>query len=86
MKQDDAWGGMAVSEIYKIAYANIKRRVEERGERFRQDKAIKCLAEMHTDKVKDLIDENMGRYDKSKLAAIIERCIAKYIELDEEDK
>lgn len=86
MKQDDAWGGMPVSEIYKIAYANIKRRVEERGERFRQDKAIKCLAEMHTDKVKDLIDENMGRYDKSRLAAIIERCIAKYIELDEEDK
>lgn len=86
MKQDDAWGGMTVSEIYKIAYANIKRRVEERGERFRQDKAIKCLAEMHTDKVKDLIDENMGRYDKSKLATIIERCIAKYIELDEEDK
>lgn len=86
MKQDDAWGGMPVSEIYKIAYANIKRRIEERGERFRQDKAIKCLAEMHTDKVKDLIDENMGRYDKSRLSAIIERCIAKYIELDEEDK
>ena len=85
MEQNDPWGGKPVSEIYKIAYANIKRRVEERGERFRQDKAIKCLAEMHTEKVKDLIDENMTRYDKSKLSAIVERCVAKYIELEEEN-
>lgn len=82
--QEDPWAGMPVSEIYKIAYENIKRRIEERGERFRQDKAIKCLAEMHADKVKDLIDENMTRYDKSKLTAIVERCVAKYIKLDEE--
>ena len=81
---NDAWGGKPVSEIYKIAYDNMKHRIEERGERFRQDKAIKCLAEMHADKVKELIDEDMGRYDKAKLTAIVERCVAKYIKLDEE--
>lgn len=83
MNQEDGWGGLPVSEIYKLAYNNIKQRAEARGERFRQDRAIKCLAMIHADKVKDLIDEDMSQYDKKKLTALIERCVAKYIELEE---
>ena len=81
----DAWGGLPVSEVYKIAYENIKKRIEERGEKFKRDKAIRILAEMHADKVKDLIDENMTGYDQRKLTAIVERCVARYITLEEEE-
>lgn len=79
----DAWGGLPVSKIYQLAYDNIKKRIEERGEQFRHDKAIRVLAETHADKLKDLIDEDMSNYDKRQLTNIVERCVAKYIELEE---
>lgn len=79
----DPWDGKPVSEIYKLAFEHIKQKVLERGEEFHQDKAIKVLAEVHTSKVKDLIDENMTSYDQRRLTNIVERCVARYIEMEE---
>lgn len=78
----DAWGGLPVSKIYQLAYENIKKRIEERGEEFKHDKAVRILAEMHADKLKDMIDENMTEYDQRKLTTIVERCVARYIKLE----
>ena len=78
----DAWGGLPVSRVYQLAYENIKKRIEERGEEFKHDKAVRILAEIHTDKLKDMIDENMTEYDQRKLTAIVERCVARYIKLE----
>lgn len=79
----DPWGGLPVSKIYQIALDNIRKRIEDSGKVFRQDKAVHILAEMHTDNIKDLIDENMTDYDRRKLMAIVERCVARYITLEE---
>lgn len=79
----DPWAGKPVSEIYKLAFENVKKRIEERGETFRQDKAIRVLAEMHAENVKDLIDENMTGYDKKQLTNIVERCVARYVTMEE---
>lgn len=78
----NVWGGLPVSKVYQLAYENIKKRIEERGEEFKHDKAVRILAEMHADKLKDMIDENMTEYDQRKLTTIVERCVARYIKLE----
>lgn len=80
---NDPLGGMPVSKIYKIALHNIQRKVEREGKVFEINKAIRLLAEVHADKLKDLIDENMTSYDKKRLADIVERCVARYIKLED---
>ena len=79
----DPWAGKPVSEIYKLTFENVKKKLEERGEQFRQDKVIRVLAEMHAENVKDLIDENMTGYDKKQLTNIVERCVARYVTMEE---
>lgn len=80
---NDPWNGKPVSEIYQLVFEKLKQRCEMEGVQFRQDRAIRTIATAHTSKVKDLIDENMTDYDERKLADIVERCIARYIEMEE---
>ena len=80
---DDPWGGLPVSKVYQLALDNIRKRIEESGKIYRQDKAIRILAEMHAEKVKDLIDEDMTDYDMKQLTNIVERCVARYVKLEE---
>lgn len=81
--EGDPWGGKPVSEVYRLTFERIRRRVEASGQRFEQDKAVRILAEMHTEHIKDLIDEDMTGYDKRKLTDIVERCVARYVQLEE---
>lgn len=79
----DPWNGLPVSKIYALIFENLKKRCEEEGVIFDQNKAVKTIAATHADKVKELIDENMTGYDERKLASIVERCVARYVKLEE---
>lgn len=79
----DPWDGLPVSKIYALIFENLEKKCEEEGVAFDRNKAVKIIATTHADKVKDLIDENMTDYDERKLASIVERCVARYVKLEE---
>lgn len=80
---DDPWSGLPVSAVYRLVFAKLKQKCEEEGIPFKQDKAVRSIAIQHANKVKDLIDEDMTAYDERKLTDIVERCVARYVELEE---
>lgn len=79
----DPWAGKPVSEIYQLVFEKLKKRVEADGRQFRQDEAIRTIAKAHAEQVQDLIDEDMTNYDYKRLVDLVERCIARYVELEE---
>lgn len=75
---------MPVSEIYKACYENLKRKRLEIDGEFSPNVAVHAIAKTHTGKVKDIIDENMSDYDEKQLMTIIERCVLKYVNVEED--
>lgn len=75
------WADMPVSMIYRNIFNKLKAHEQEN---FRGDVAIRSIAKAHTEKVKDVIDEDMGAYDTEQLTNIVERCVAKYVNLEDD--
>ena len=73
-----------VSEIYKGCYESLKRKRLETDGEFSPNVAIHAIARTHTSKVKDVIDENMNEYDEKQLLTIIERCVLKYVNVEDD--
>lgn len=80
---EETWNGLPVSKIYQIVYDSLKMKCEMEGVPFNKEKAVRTIAKTHAGKVKDLIDEDMTEYDEGKLADIVERCVARYLELED---
>ena len=80
---DDPWSGLPVSKIYQIVYDSLKMKCEMEGVPFNKEKAVRTIAKTHAGKVEDLIDEDMTEYDERRLTDIVERCVARYVELEE---
>lgn len=77
------WKDAPVSRIYQMLFDKLKEREKEK---FKGDIAIRSIAKAHTENVKDVIDEDMGKYDTEQLNKIVERCVAKYVKLEDENE
>lgn len=73
-----------VSEIYKACYESLKKKRLEIDGEFSPNVAVQAIAKTHTGKVKDIIDENMSDYDEKQLMTIIERCVLKYVNVEDD--
>lgn len=73
-----------VSEIYKGCYENLKKKRLETDGKFSPDIAVRAIARTHTNKVKDVIDENMNEYDEKQLLTLVERCVLKYVNVEDD--
>ena len=71
-----------VSMLYRLCYDKLK---EMKGVDFKPVLAVKSIAKSHTQKVKDIIDEDMAEYDEKQLMAIVERCVLKYVKVEADD-
>lgn len=83
MDEDINLRDVPVSIIYKACYDGIKERRLAEGKDFSPNIAVQCIARAHTQKVKDIIDEDMNDYDERQLLTIIERCVLKYVDVEE---
>lgn len=73
-----------VSEIYKACYENLKKKRLETDGDFSPNIAVHAIARTHTGKVKDIIDEDMSDYDEKQLMTIVERCVLKYVNVEDD--
>lgn len=71
-----------VSTIYKACYESLKKKRLELGEGFSPNIAVRAIARTHTRKVKDIIDEDMNDYDEKQLLTLVERCVLKYVDVE----
>lgn len=72
-----------ISQAYKDVFNTLKTKMMAEDGEFYPSVAINVMARTNTEKIKDLIDEDMGDYDKKKLKGIIERSIVKYVDIEE---
>lgn len=73
-----------VSTIYKACYESLKKKRLERGDEFSPNVAVRAIAQTHTRKVKDIIDEDMNDYDEKQLLTLVERCVLKYVNVEDD--
>lgn len=73
-----------VSEIYKACYENLKKKRLKTDGDFSPNIAVHAIARTHTSKVKDIIDEDMSDYDERQLMTIVERCVLKYVNVEDD--
>lgn len=73
-----------VSEIYKACYESLKKKRLKTDGDFSPNIAVHAIARTHTSKVKDIIDEDMSDYDERQLMTIVERCVLKYVNVEDD--
>ena len=73
-----------VSTIYKACYESLKKKRLELGKEFSPNVAVHAIARTHTSKVKDIIDEDMNDYDEKQLLTLVERCVLKYVNVEDD--
>ena len=84
MDEEPNLTNVPVSTIYKACYEGIKRKRLEHGEEFSPNVAVHAIARTHTSKVKDIIDEDMNDYDEKQLLTLVERCVLKYVNVEDD--
>ena len=73
-----------VITIYKACYENLKKKRLETDGDFSPNIAVHAIARTHTSKVKDIIDEDMNDSDEKQLLTLVERCVLKYVNVEDD--
>lgn len=84
MNEASDLNNVPVSTIYKACYESLKKKRLELGEEFSPNVAVQAIARTHTSKVKDIIDEDMNDYDEKQLLTLVERCVLKYVNVEDD--